>query len=278
MPDNLEIRTDQAEIRDRSSSRVARAIGFVREHGIGEIWKLARATGWSGTAHFVHRNVRYLLATRYDRAFDARHAIDTSGDVPAAFLETDSPNAALGNQFVSTSARSFNAITKMLPADVTEFSFVDIGSGKGRTLILAGSLPFRDVLGIEYAPSLVEIANRNVQTYRGPPKRRAESVRSICADATAVGYPMTPLVIYLFNPFATEIFEKVFARILDSYRAAPRPVLIVYASGVEDVLERVSGIVLDSPEFTLRRDVALPFFLDAPWRLLCRIYATKEVR
>lgn len=274
---DAENRSDRAGVRDRSGSRAARAINFVRDHGLSAVWKLARENGWSGSAHFVHRNIRYLLSARFDAAFDARHGVDTSGDVPAGYVETDSPNAALGHQFRSTSTRSFNAVMKMLPVDIRQFTFVDVGSGKGRTLLLAATFPLRHVLGIEYAPNLVEIAKANVRNYQGPPELRCKSIESICADATAVTYPRTPLIIYFFNPFEIEIFARVLSRIVDSYKQSPRPILLIYTSGVEDVLTAVADLVVGSEVFEQRRAEALPFFLDAPWRLRCRVFATKEV-
>jgi SAM-dependent methyltransferase len=164
---------------------------------------------------------------------------------------------------------------KLLPRDVSGFSFVDIGSGKGRTLLLAARFPFRSVIGIEYAASLVQIANANVPNYRGNPPLQC-AIESICADATTATYPETPLVIYFFNPFAIEIFEKVFGKIVDSYKAAPRPILLIYVSGEKSVLERVSDLVVGSNLFESQLEKRLPFYLDAPWRLRCEIFRTKE--
>lgn len=273
MAAELGTRDDREGVHDRSGSRLARAVRFVRQHGTGEVWRLAREHGWSGSAHFVHRNMRYMLAVWFGRAFDRANGVDTSGDVPAAYLDTTSDNRALGHQFVPTSVRSFNHTMKLLPRDVSGFSFVDVGSGKGRTLLLAARFPFRKIIGIEYAGSLADIAARNVASYRGPPLRCTE-IESVCTDATTAFYPRTPLVLYFSNPFESEIFDKVFARILESYREAPRPILLIYASGMDDVLERVSATVLGSALFETRRDEKLPFFIDTPWPLRCRIFAT----
>jgi SAM-dependent methyltransferase len=271
----LDTREDREGVHDRSGSRLARALRFVRKQGPGEVWRLAREHGWSGSAHFVYRNLRYMLAVWRGRAFDRANGVDTSGDVPAAFLDTTSDNRGLGHQFVPTSVRSFNYIMELLPRDVSGFSFVDVGSGKGRTLLLAARYPFRRIIGIEYAGSLAQVAVANVASYRGPPLRCTE-IESVCADATAVAYPRTPLVLYFFNPFEIEIFDKVFARILESYREAPRPILLIYASGMEDVLERVSATVLGSGLFETRHDRKLPFYVDTPWRLSCRVFASCE--
>ena len=113
MAAELDTREDREGVHDRSGSRLARALRFVRKQGPGEVWRLAREHGWSGSAHFVYRNLRYMLAVWRGRAFDRANGVDTSGDVPAAFLDTTSDNRGLGHQFVPTSVRSFNARSAM---------------------------------------------------------------------------------------------------------------------------------------------------------------------
>ena len=42
--------------------------------------------------------------------------------------------------------------------DFRDFIFVDLGSGKGRTLLMVSDYPFRRIIGIELLPSLHQIA------------------------------------------------------------------------------------------------------------------------
>ncbi len=36
-----------------------------------------------------------------------------------------------------------------LPIEFNQFTFIDLGSGKGRTLLMASDFPFRKILGVE---------------------------------------------------------------------------------------------------------------------------------
>jgi hypothetical protein len=52
--------------------------------------------------------------------------------------------------------------------DVSGYTFIDMGSGKGRMLLLAAEPPFRRIIGVEFASDLDALARSNVKTYRNP--------------------------------------------------------------------------------------------------------------
>ncbi len=242
-------RKDREGVRDRSGSRLVRAIRFVREYGVGEVFRLIRRHGLRESAKFTVRQIRYIIAHQCHRAYDRRHNVDTGGDVQLQYLSVTGENAALGHQYVSTPTRTFRHILANLPLrDFSDFAFIDIGCGKGRTLLLAAEYPFRSVRGIEFARELADIARRNLETWRGPP-RRCASVEVECADGAKATFPPTPLVIYFYDPFEIEIFEKVFTNIAADLRANPRPVFLVYACMDEKVLPPVARVVSASSLF-----------------------------
>jgi len=74
-----------------------------------------------------------------------------------------------------TKARPFQDLLRRLdlPAGGT---FVDVGSGKGRVLLLAARHPFKRVVGIEFSPSLCEQARRNIEIFRAQVPRSARRV------------------------------------------------------------------------------------------------------
>lgn len=108
-----------------------------------------------------------------------------------------------------------------------EFTFIDLGSGKGRTLLMASDYPFRRIVGVELLRSLHEIARQNLRQYKSE-SQKCFVLESICADATAFPLPDDPLVIYLFNPFPELGMRQVFANLEQSLRAHPRPVYVLY--------------------------------------------------
>ena len=108
------------------------------------------------------------------------------------------------------------------PVDV----FVDLGSGKGKVLLIAGRLPFGRVVGVEINPELSCSATRNIQRSRN--RLRAKEVRSVTANVLEWVIPDDSSVIFMFNPFIGQTFRTLMRRIFDSYDRKPRILYIVY--------------------------------------------------
>ena len=108
-----------------------------------------------------------------------------------------------------------------------DFTFIDLGSGKGRTLLMASDYPFRRIVGVELLSSLHQIAQQNLRLYKSE-AQKCFAVESICADATAFAFPDDPLVIFLFNPFPESGMRRVLLNLEQSLRSHPRPVYVVY--------------------------------------------------
>ncbi len=108
-----------------------------------------------------------------------------------------------------------------------DFTFIDLGSGKGRTLLMASDYPFVRILGVELLPSLHQIAQENLRRYKSE-SQKCFTLESICADATAFQLPADPLVIFLFNPFPESGMRQVIANLDQSLREHPRPVYVLY--------------------------------------------------
>jgi SAM-dependent methyltransferase len=123
-----------------------------------------------------------------------------------------------------------------------DFTFVDLGSGKGRTLLMASDYPFRRILGVELLPSLHEIAQENLRKYKSE-SQKCFTFEAICADATTFSFPEEPLVIFLFNPFPESGMRQVFANLQQSLRAHPRSVYVLYHNPLlEHVLSENVGL------------------------------------
>ena len=108
-----------------------------------------------------------------------------------------------------------------------DFTFVDLGSGKGRTLLMASDYPFRRIVGVELLPALHAIAIENLAQYRNE-SQKCFACESICADATRFPLPEGPLVIYLFNPFPEAGLLRAMANLEKSIQMNPRPAYVLY--------------------------------------------------
>jgi hypothetical protein len=128
-----------------------------------------------------------------------------------------------------------DALQRQAHLDFREFTFIDLGSGKGRTLLLASDYPFRRIVGVELLPALHHTAQENLQNYHSE-SQKCFALDSLCADATAFAFPAEPAVLYLFNPFPESGLQRLLANLEESLRQNPRPVFVLYHN---PLLERV---------------------------------------
>ena len=119
------------------------------------------------------------------------------------------------------------ALREQASPEFSEFAFVDLGSGKGRTLLMASDYPFRRIVGVELLPALHAIAQQNLAAYKND-AQKCFAVESICADATNFPFPDGPLVVYLFNPFPEAGLRRALLNLRRSRETNPRAVYVLY--------------------------------------------------
>ena len=171
--------------------------------------------------------------------FDQEHGTDTGGTRTTASLDVvDSPVAIYAVQYEPSNAQLVRDQLDKLDIDPAQFTFVDLGSGKGRVLLIAAERPFRDVIGIEFSRELHEIALRNIG--RLPRQLAAGArVRSVNGNAAEVGLPKDNLICYLNNPFGPPIISRVAERLVAQHRDYGCHILVVYVvPRHRDVFER----------------------------------------
>jgi hypothetical protein len=133
------------------------------------------------------------------------------------------------------------ALQQQADLDFREFTFIDLGSGKGRTLLLASDYPFRRIVGVELLPALHQIAKENLQKYSSE-SQKCFALESLCEDATAFAFPAEPMVLYLFNPFPEAGLKRMLVNLEHSLRQNPRPVYVLYHNPLlEYVLDESAG-------------------------------------
>lgn len=145
---------------------------------------------------------------RIQETFDNQYGTDTGGVIPLSELSVDSPNWIYGGRYGPTSPERFRECVAMLPvmqADLRQFTFIDLGSGKGATLLYAAAMGFHKVVGVEFVRALHEVAEANVRRY----PMKETRVELVCGDASDYKFPEEPLVVFASNPFSRELMNKV---------------------------------------------------------------------
>lgn len=125
----------------------------------------------------------------------------------------------------------FHQMLAALAIDVSAFTFIDLGSGKGRTLLMASDHPFRRILGVELLPELHAAALANIARYSSP-RQQCRRIEAVCADASRFAFPPEPTVLYLFNPLPESGLQSAIANLERSLAEQPRPVYVVYHNPV----------------------------------------------
>jgi SAM-dependent methyltransferase len=150
--------------------------------------------------------------------FDRLYGTDTSGIVDLWQLEIDSANAALGVRYQTIEENQLISAIEFLNIKAGDYTFIDLGCGKGRTLLIAAKLGFLNVIGVEFARELAAIARSNLAL------RRVANGWVQHQDAADYEFPPGKLVIYLYNPFASSVLERVISHLPAGWRG-----YIIYA-------------------------------------------------
>ena len=178
---------------------------------------------------FVHDSTPERRRGRYG---DIEYDFDTGADTTSANVGwRDRLVAALvGPGYQPCDPALFRETLALLNVDFRGFTFVDIGSGKGRALLMAAEHPFRRVIGVELLPQLHAIAEKNIAAFTG--NLQCTDVRSFCTDAADFEFPEEPLVWFLFNPLPEPALQQVAASVGRSLDRRPRTVYVVYHNPV----------------------------------------------
>jgi SAM-dependent methyltransferase len=108
-----------------------------------------------------------------------------------------------------------------------DFTFIDLGSGKGRVLLMASDYPFQKIIGVELMPELYRAAQKNIAGY-STDRQQCRQIETVCMDARDFQFPDGPLVVYLFNPFSESTFAQVLENLRRSVEAVPRTAYVAY--------------------------------------------------
>ena len=168
--------------------------------------------------------VRNTLRRRRDRIFDETLGVDTAGHVELSALGTiDAASKPFGTHYLPSPVALVRELLRGLDIRHEDYVFVDLGSGKGRVLLLAAELPFKEIIGVEFSPELHAIALSNIE--RAADRR---DIRAEIGNAALFPIPDANSVIFLANPFSGPVLDAVIGNIAAALRSTPHDILVVY--------------------------------------------------
>lgn len=201
---------------------------------LGQRWREEAARSGHGRAFLHLAGVLWQFtrestpARRRQRYGDVDFDWDFRVDTTAATVDWRERLAGLFHSpYQPTDPALFHEMVGSLNIDFREFTFIDVGSGKGRALLLAGDYPFRRILGIELLPALHHIAQQNIRKYKSD-SQRCFAIEALCGDAREFTFPPEPTVLYLFNPLPEAGLVEMLRNLEASLRQHPRQVYVLY--------------------------------------------------
>lgn len=190
------------------NSHVAASGGLV-----SRIVKLRQADGVMGVLRFARRWFLYKAHYRlYDRSFERFEAVPTSKGVPAADLDYDDELRRHSVEYLAAPRFLIHKAIGLIDEPLEGFTFIDIGSGLGRPLLVAAEYPFKAVIGYELSPSLHQGALANIERSKDALKLQTKAA-SVNANALEADWPQGARIFFLFNPFDREFMQRFLERV-----------------------------------------------------------------
>lgn len=178
-----------------------------------------------------------MAGRRAGQRFDAELGVTTEALVFLGELDPEAIGPAIehATHYEPTPVAEAQRLLDASPLRPERATFVDLGAGMGRVVLLAARRPFRSVVGVEVSPALVEVARENIAEAHDE-LRVARDVRMVRADASTYRFPRGDLVVYLYNPFDATVLDSVLVNLRN---ADPRhDVVLLYHTPLQrDVIE-----------------------------------------
>lgn len=178
--------------------------------------------------------------------FDLEFGVRTSGLVAGCNLSTGHRHDRHATAYYAVAPSVFRSILahwrRCRPiAPLDEFTFIDLGAGMGRALLLAAEYRFRAVIGVELHPTLARIARKNLALWRAAGRARSP-MQVVCCDATEFELPPGPCVAFLFNPFGAPVLRHMLRNWSRALAGREAQLDLLYVNNEQEhVLERQPG-------------------------------------
>jgi SAM-dependent methyltransferase len=186
--------------------------------------------------------------------FDQMHGVDTSGLVPAKHLVTGHANDEHITAYYGVAPSILRALIGHWresgpPHPIEDYTFIDVGAGKGRGLMVASEYGFRKVAGIELNPEMADIARQNVEHWKharreDPTAARLAPIELFEQDALEYDLPPTPTLLFLFHPFEAPVLKQLLRRIETQFAQRPGALDLLYVNA------ECANVIDRNPAFT----------------------------
>jgi SAM-dependent methyltransferase len=170
--------------------------------------------------------------------FDVKFGVRTSGLIAGRNLKNGHRNDRYATAYYGVAPSIFKEMLarwrRSKPAGaLDEFTFVDMGAGMGRAVLLAAEFPFRAVVGVELNPTLARIGRQNMALWQAAGRAQAP-MRMMCRDAVEFKLPEGPCVVFMFNPFGAPVMRRLLKNWSQSFAGREGRLDILYVNNEQE--------------------------------------------
>ncbi|WP_374140273.1 hypothetical protein [Sphingomonas sp.] len=237
-------------------TKAGRSVSIVRR--TRRAWRRLGAVGF---VTLVGKNLRLYLsgdakdhAYVYNAQFDRDFDVDTLGVVEIDEMAVSDEAAIGAARYEPIQPEFFAHLVERLPAiEPSDFTFVDVGSGKGRALILAAVAGFRTVIGVEFDGGLHRAALTNIDRVRDQFPDVSFELRH--QDARDFTPPEGSIIVMVNNPFDQSVLIPLLMRLEQLGAKQIQPFYLIYGHclHVDQVIERRCWKLLERSHFQTKR-------------------------
>ena len=208
-----------------------------------------RTVGFWETLRLASR--RALARPPRDR-FDEQYGVDTREELDPSEAQLPNGLQDRAEKYAPTHPRLLRHIFENLDVDYPSTTFVDIGCGKGRGVLVAMGFPFRKVVGVELSPVTSAIARKNLEIFLARGDAKCRDVEILNQNALEFPLPDSNVAFYLFHPFHSEVLERFVDHVSEGLRrsAEPRSVVLAYSM----LLPTSANVLAARPDLRMTRD------------------------
>jgi predicted RNA methylase len=170
--------------------------------------------------------------------FDVEHGVKTSGLIAGRNLKSGHRHDRHATAYYGVAPSVFHRLIRRWQktgpaASMRKFTFVDVGAGMGRAVLLAAEMSFLEVVGVELHPTLARNARRNLQQWRTAGRVQTPT-RIRCCDAIEFSLPPGPTLLFLFNPFGGSVMRRLLKRVAVEHADRPGELDLLYVNNEQE--------------------------------------------
>ena len=211
----------------------------------------------AGMANDPMQLLRYAVHRTIENHYERHFGIDTGHEVMLDALGVIDPDAV---RYSPTQYPAFFKAMKLVGANLPTSTLVDYGSGMGRAVVCAATMPLRRVIGVELVEELDRRAKLNISSAQH--RFKCKNVSTVVANA--MDWPVGPHVniFHFYNPFLNDTLKGCIGQIAKSLRDHPREAWIVFGCPWQMSRLLAAGEIIPNSWQKESRDSRWPFNKD----------------